>query len=187
MAVAADFKRATAWVRVDGRFPFMVGPDATGRKLGVVRLGGALEDDETPWEGACRELMEEACLRIVHREPPRTYRSDPCGALQEVAWDATTACPAPIVFSPGRGVTFLATSGDQPLPAGESHGLSLLTAGDITRLCSETLTLAAFLRRGGTAISNPDLPDLDRGMELDPKGPRVLKRVLDLHPELGRG
>jgi hypothetical protein len=140
-----------------------------------------------PWEGACRELMEEARLRIEHVEPPCTYRADPEGNLQCVEWDRLNVCPTPIVFSPNAGIAFLAGSSDEPIPAGESHGLLLLSPDDIEHLCSGTQTLGDYLERGGHAIFNPGLPDLDEGMELDPKGPRVLKRVLNLHPGLGQG
>jgi len=59
-------KTSSAWVLVSGSFPFMVGPDQTGKLLGVVRLGGHIEQGETPWQCAVREVKEEADLDIEY-------------------------------------------------------------------------------------------------------------------------
>lgn len=43
-----EFVTAGVWVRMGNRFPFEVGPDKTGKSLGVVRVGGHIETGETP-------------------------------------------------------------------------------------------------------------------------------------------
>lgn len=79
----------------------------------------------------------------------------------------------------------LAKSTDQPVPSSEARGLLLLSVTDIESLCSRTLTLATYLDEGRPATFNPKLPEIDTDMTLDPRGPRVLKRLLDIHPEIG--
>ena len=88
-------RTASAWVVADGLFPFVVGPDETGERLGVVRLGGHMEEGETPWECAIREVREESGLEIRHVEPPGTYRL-PEDQLQPVGWNAAWG-PRPII------------------------------------------------------------------------------------------
>ena len=184
MVEIGKLQKATAWVQVDDFFPFMVGPDATGDKLGVVRLGGHLEPGESPWEGVCREVLEEASLKIAYVRPPCTYRADIRGNLERLKWRWGDVCPAPMMFSQ-TGIAFLATSTDEPIPDCESHGLLLLTPEDVNMLCSKPFTLGEYLHGEGQAVFNSDLPSLDEGMELDPKGPRVFKLILELHPDLG--
>ncbi len=58
---------AGAYVLLDGRFPFIVGPTPDGDRLAVVRLGGHREAGESPWQCAAREVMEESG---VIRIPP---------------------------------------------------------------------------------------------------------------------
>ena len=179
------FRKAVAWVQVNGRFPFQVGPDARNEKLGVVRLGGSIERGESPWVAARREAMEEATLRIDHILPPATYELTPYDRIHQASWPESRGGPQPLLFGSGRFIGFLANSTDQPVPSSEARGLLLLSASDIESLCSRTLTLATYLDEGRPATFNPKLPKIDTDMTLDPRGPRVLKRLLDLHPEIG--
>ncbi|HLZ62576.1 MAG TPA: hypothetical protein VKR06_36995 [Ktedonosporobacter sp.] len=52
------FKTAGVYVNVAGFFVFQVGLTSAGDKLGVVRLGGHREGDESAWECATREALE---------------------------------------------------------------------------------------------------------------------------------
>lgn len=170
---------------MNGRFPFQVGPDARNEKLGVVRLGGNIELGESPWVAARREAMEEATLRIDHILPPATYELTPDDRIHQASWPESRGGPQPFLFGSGRFIGFLAKSTDQPVPSSEARGLLLLSVTDIESLCSRTLTLATYLDEGRPATFNPKLPEIDTDMTLDPRGPRVLKRLLDIHPEIG--
>src|SRR3954464_12516001 len=64
---------AGAYVLLDGRFPFMVGPTRDGDRLAVVRLGGHREAGESPWQGAARGWLGGSGLPIQAVAPPRTY------------------------------------------------------------------------------------------------------------------
>ncbi|WP_143522580.1 NUDIX domain-containing protein, partial [Pseudomonas sp. 2822-17] len=56
-----------------GLFIFQVGPTKDGEKLGVVRLGGHIEDNETALDAAKREVFEEAKVEITPFNPMATF------------------------------------------------------------------------------------------------------------------
>ena len=68
-----NVKTSGAYVLYQGRFIFQVGPTKKGDRLGVVRLGGHKEFEETALETARREVLEEANMKITAVNAPITY------------------------------------------------------------------------------------------------------------------
>jgi len=163
---------AGAYVVVDGRFAFAVGPTTDGTSLAVYRLGGRREPGETPWQCAERELLEEAGLRIHPRTPPRTYWFQLCDdasqidALVERHWPPRPEAPTPIFVARGIGANvnrlsamYLAIAEGSPEPLNETHGLIFLTPAEVFAILNRPLTLRQYLRAGGRVILRPGLPD----------------------------
>jgi hypothetical protein len=181
-----SFITAGAWVMVDDLFLFQFGPNEQGDKLGVVRLGGHLKDHENPWRCAVRELQEEANLRIDYLFPPCTYQlSQDEGKITPIRWEHPLVKETPVLRSSRGGVIFLAKSDDQPKPMNETRGLLLLSRSDVFYLSANIVTLQEYLSSGGRAIFRKDLPPLDATMQLQIRGPKILAKVLELHPDLG--
>lgn len=187
-----DIKFVTAgvWVRVGDRFPFEVGPDKSGKNLGVVRVGGHIEAGETPWECAVREAQEEALLDISYIKPPATYRvnldKDP-SQMQNIIWDVEEmGCEPPIMvrtFGDAASAIFLASSQSYPMPGPETRGLLLLSLSDIALLEQEKMTLTEFVAKGGQAkISEPAF-DFDMPLKVNDIV-FALARIVNIHPEI---
>lgn len=82
---------AGAYVVLDGRFLFMMGPTESGDGLALVRLGGHLEPGESPEDAVRREVQEEASVSLRLLTPPATYwaedwASDLRGGLRSIRW-----------------------------------------------------------------------------------------------------
>ena len=187
---------AGAYVMVDGRFAFGVGPTPDGKGLAVYRLGGHREAGETPWQCVERELMEEAGLRISPLTPPCTYwlqlRNEAASkydALVAGPWPSGSDVPAPIFVARGIGVNvnrlsamFLATAEGSLEPLNECHGLLFLTPAEMFDILNRPMTLRQYLRSGGHATLRWKLPEhlpLVAHLQL-----RVLPALLKLHPNL---
>jgi 8-oxo-dGTP pyrophosphatase MutT (NUDIX family) len=180
---------AGIYVNAGGYFPFQVGPTKAADRLGVVRLGGHREGNESGWECATREALEEACLRVTLLHPPATYwiegTSD--AKLQPGGWISNAPDEvAPIVVTKRDELAitpiYLGYSEDTPTPAGEVKALLLLQPREIHLLTSNTLTLGQYLDSGGKAIFRDILP---HNILLEPYPHlRILDRLLQLHPEI---
>jgi len=194
---------AGAYVLVDGRFAFMVGPTRQGNSLAVVRLGGHLEEGESPMACAIREVHEEASVQISLIPPPATYwfypGQDPARLLAgppPVAAVGSTDCSdgdsgrvAPILVVKGSAeqterlsLMYLAYADGEPAPASEADGLLLLTTEEILRLTCSQVTLDQYIRAGGHLRLRDTLPGslpLEPHLQL-----RLLALLLMRHPEL---
>ncbi|MGG0938851.1 NUDIX hydrolase [Brevibacillus centrosporus] len=180
---------AGVYVRVQGRFPFQIGPNRAGTALGIVRLGGHREGRETGWQCAAREAHEEASLQVSPVPPPRTYWYETAvadtPALFEGAWLEEGVAPILI----GRHLNrhnltpiYLAVSQDKPVPAHETKGLLLLSPEEISTILSKEITLGQYLDAGGKALLRVDLP-LNGRLQPFPHL-RLLHWVLTQHPEI---
>ena len=157
---------AGAYVLLDGRFPFMIGPTEDGARLAVVRLGGHREAGESTWQCAAREVLEEAGLTIQAVAPPCTYwlaredRAPGQDGLVPGAWppEPPAAHPPFLVVQgtatlPDRlSIMYLARAEGTPVPLNEARGLLLLSPAEVFALVSRPVTLAQHLRAGGLAI-----------------------------------
>ncbi|MED4582339.1 NUDIX hydrolase [Brevibacillus choshinensis] len=180
---------AGVYVMVNGRFPFQIGPNRAGTALGIVRLGGHREGEETGWQCALREAFEEATLQITAVKPPATY------------WYETASSDTPSVFTEewpedeiepilvGRHLNrnhmtpiYLAVSRDTPVPANETKGLLLLSPSEISRVITKGMTLKQYVQAGGKAIIHEELP-MNGRLEPFPHL-KLLHWVLKQHPDL---
>ncbi len=156
--------KAGACVRIGDRFVFMFGPHPSGNYLGVVRLGGHREGDETPWECAAREVLEEATMHIRPVRVGTTYVVTD-GALTEVDWAPDEVRPLMVTpFGDGVTVLYLAESEETPAPDAETKGLLMPTLAELRHMISSPVTLEQYLNEGGQAMIRVPM---ERGMRLE--------------------
>jgi 8-oxo-dGTP pyrophosphatase MutT (NUDIX family) len=170
-------------------FVFQVGPTKSGKTLGIVRLGGHREGQETGWECAAREAFEEASLHVQPIQPPATYWGNSPGEyeMQVSTWCSSASqdvAPLLVTRRSEHVITpiYLASSEDDPLPAAEVKALVLLRPSDIEQLVTQTMTLSDYLEQGGRVVFREDLPMhfvIEPFVHL-----RWLHILLHLHPEI---
>lgn len=178
---------AGVYVNINGLFPFQVGPTKAGTALGVVRLGGHRERDETGWQCASREAFEEAALHVVPVKPPATYWYEASDEpeLSVGGWQEGDVEPILVgKRTPGNQITpvYLATSHDSPIPSAETKGILLLSPADIANIVSAPMTLGQYLESGGRAVFGDALP-LHFPLEPFPHL-RLLDILIKRHPEI---
>ncbi|WP_079508636.1 DNA mismatch repair protein MutT [Mesobacillus jeotgali] len=148
-----------AYILYNGLFPFQVGPTRKGDKLGVVRLGGHREGNETALETAIREVFEESSMKIRTINSPITFFKK--GWDDETKKVKTEETIAPILIKgtdpAGSTAMYLGYSDSEPRPSSETNGLLLLTSDDIQRICKGGFTLRNYLAQGGSAVLKTDI------------------------------
>ncbi|WP_417900838.1 NUDIX domain-containing protein [Bacillus haimaensis] len=147
-------KTSGAYILYSGLFPFQVGPTKEGDKLGVVRLGGHRENNETALEAAKREVFEEASMIITPVSSPVTY--------YKTEWDEKPVIIkvddeiSPVLIKGNRekslSVMYLSYANNKPKPSSETNGLLLLTPDDVQLICNNKITLNEYLQQNGIAI-----------------------------------
>lgn len=164
---------AGAFLLVKGLFAFMVGPNEDG-DLGVVRLGGHKENNETPIECLRRELEEEAAIRVAPVNSPVTYHVEEWGDEPIVMEENLQEHIAPIVIKgkvDGKlSILYFAYSEEEPKPSCETNGILFLSLEDIELICKGAMTIRDFLEKGGKAIFQRNLKQdvtLKPGVHLD--------------------
>lgn len=184
MEINKDVKTSGAYVLYDKYFVFQVGPTKKSDQLGVVRLGGHKETNETALETAKREVFEEASMKIIPINSPVTYYLN--------MWEAnpvkmqTNTDIAPILVK-GNGqeklsIMYLAYSEDEPKPSSETNGLLLLNPQDIYLICKEKISLNEFLNQNGIAILKRNI---NRDLILTPYPQLIfLFKLLQEYPDL---
>lgn len=71
--INGNVRTSGAYVLYKNLFVFQVGATSKGDSLGVVRLGGHKENNETVVETAKREVKEEAAIDITILNSPFTF------------------------------------------------------------------------------------------------------------------
>jgi 8-oxo-dGTP pyrophosphatase MutT (NUDIX family) len=191
----APVRTAGAYVSINGRYPFVIGPTPTGQRLAVVRLGGHRDAEETPWQCAAREVAEEAGVIIEPITPSIGYWLDRGRTPEQIQPDANrparvAGAPAPVlIITTGSAselhaaVMYLAQTTGHPIPSGEVRGLLLLRPQDIQQMVHQPTTLRQYLDAGGQVLLRDTL---DRDWLLEPFIQlRAFAQILALHPELG--
>lgn len=149
-----NVRTAGAYVVYKNLFVFQVGPTSKGDTLGVIRLGGHKEADETAVETAKREVKEEAAIDITILSSPSTYYKENWNAQSKKIRVENEINPILIIDSPDEtlSIMYMAHSENEPTPYSETSGLLLLSVSDIRLVCSKEITLNDYIKQGGMAI-----------------------------------
>lgn len=149
-----DVRTSGAYVLYNNLFIFQVGPTRKGDTLGVVRLGGHKENNETAVETAKREVKEEAAIDITILSSPSTYYKENWNAQSKKIKVENEVAPILIIDSPYEtlSIMYIAHSENEPNPSSETNGLLLLSVSDIRLICSKEITLNDYIKQGGMAI-----------------------------------
>jgi len=149
-----NVRTSGAYVMYKNLFVFQVGPTSKGDTLGVVRLGGHKEDEETAVETAKREVREEATIDITILSSPSTYYKQNWNAQSKKIKVENEIDPILIINSPDEtlSIMYMAYSENEPTPSSETNGLLLLSVSDIRLICSKAITLNDYIKQGGIAI-----------------------------------
>ncbi|PHF01789.1 DNA mismatch repair protein MutT [Bacillus wiedmannii] len=149
-----NVRTSGAYVIYKNLFVFQVGPTNKGDTLGVVRLGGHKEDEETAVETAKREVREEATIDIAILSSPSTYYKQNWNAQSKKIKVENEIDPILIIDSPDEtlSIMYMAYSENEPTPSSETNGLLLLSVSDIRLICSKEITLNDYIKQGGIAI-----------------------------------
>ncbi|AYF06661.1 MULTISPECIES: NUDIX hydrolase [Bacillus] len=180
-----NVRTSGAYVVYKNLFVFQVGPTSKGDTLGVVRLGGHKEADESAVETAKREVKEEAAIDIAILSSPSTYYKKNWDAQSKKIKVENEINPILIIDSPDEtlSIMYMAYSENEPNPSSETKGLLLLSVSDISLIC-----LNDYIKQGGMAILkekiNKDLilqpfPQLMFLAELLKEDPILLQQILN--------
>ncbi|MEJ9111225.1 NUDIX hydrolase [Bacillus paramobilis] len=162
-----NVRTAGAYVVYKNLFVFQVGPTSKGDTLGVVRLGGHKEADETAVETAKREVKEEAAIDITILSSPSIYYKENWSAQSKKIKVENEINPILIIDSPDEtlSIMYMAYSENEPNPSSETKGLLLLSVSDISLICSKEIILNDYIKQGGIAILKEKM---DKGLILQP-------------------
>ena len=148
-----------AYVLYQGLFIFQVGPTKEADSLGVVRLGGHVESNESPLETAAREVLEEASMKIKPITSPITYHLSDWGSKPSII--QLNEEIAPILVKGNKqeplSIMYLSYSDSEPVPSSETNGLLLLSPEDVQFICNNKITLHEFIKKNGKAILKGDI------------------------------
>ncbi|MGW8448759.1 NUDIX domain-containing protein, partial [Bacillus wiedmannii] len=149
-----NVRTAGAYVIYKNLFVFQVGPTNKGDTLGVVRLGGHKEGDETAVETAKREVKEEATIDIAILSSPITYYKENWNAKSKKVKVENEVNPILIIDSPDEtlSIMYMAHAENEPTPSSETNGLLLLSVSDIRLICSKKITLNDYIKQDGIAV-----------------------------------
>lgn len=149
-----NVRTSGAYVMYKKLFVFQVGPTSKGDTLGVARLGGHKEDEETAVETAKREVGEEVTIDITILSSPSTYYKQNWNAQSKKIKVENEIDPILIIDSPDEtlSIMYMAYSENEPTPSSETNGLLLLSVSDIRLICSKEITLNDYIKQGGIAI-----------------------------------
>jgi uncharacterized protein YhfF len=161
------FKTVGSFIFYQDTLVFMIGPDNTGKRLGIMRLGGHIEKDESLLQALEREIKEEGAVEVSLFNAQNTFYKanwadiNYCDISSKLQWDIK---PLIITGDNSRSTAvFLSYTEEEPKPSSEAHGLIFLKEDDIRYICTKKLHLIDFLNSGGKLIQQKEL---DLNMEI---------------------
>ena len=168
--IITSVKTAGVFLLYKNKFAFMIGPNKSEDKLGVVRLGGHIEGNEDVITCARREVKEEASVRIDIASSPITYWKRNWEDVTCEVIDGSIFDIRPLVIKgdeAGSTMLFLAYTQEQLFPAAETHGIVLLSEQEVFEICNSRIALSTFVSRGGEFIQAKAM-NLDLEMNAGP-------------------
>lgn len=167
LSVLNAFKTVGSFILYQDTLTFMIGPDNTGRKLGIMRLGGHIEENENLLQALEREIKEEGSVKVKLFDSPSAFYKrnwediDYCEITNKLKWDIR---PLIITGDKSRSTAvFLSYTEEEPKPSSEAYGLIFLKENDIRDICTKKLHLIDFLKNGGKLIQHKEI---DYDMEM---------------------
>lgn len=167
MSVLNGFKTVGSFILYRDTLAFMIGPDSSGEKLGIMRIGGHIEENESLRQALEREIKEEASIEVRHFNSPSSFYktswedSNYCEITNDIVWDIK---PLIIVGDKVRSTAvFLSYAEEEPKPSSEACGIIFLKEADIKNICSKKLCLKDFINSGGKFIQQKEI---DYDMEM---------------------
>lgn len=167
MGVLDAFKTVGTYILYEDTLAFMIGPDNSGEKLGIMRLGGHIEKGESYLQALEREVNEEGAIRVKLVSSTDTYYktnwddTNYCKITNDIAFDIK---PLIVTGNIRRSTAvFLAYAEEEPKPSSEAHGIIFLNKSEIKDICSKKLRLKDFLNNGGKLIQQKEI---DYNMEM---------------------
>jgi hypothetical protein len=161
VSVLNGFKTVGSFILYQDTLIFMIGPDNSGEKLGVMRLGGHIEENESLLQSLEREIKEEASVEINLINSPCTFYkknwkdSNYYDITNNLHWDIK---PLIIAGDKTRSTAvFLSYTEEGPNPSSEACGIIFLKEDDIRDICSKKLCLKDFLNNGGKLIQQKEI------------------------------
>jgi len=181
--ILENIRTSGAYVLYNGFFVFQVGPTKNGDKLGVVRLGGHRENEESPLDTAIREVFEESAIKINPVNSPVTYHLNSWNEKANNVQMTGEVNPILIKGNEEESFTvmYISLADNEPRPSSESQGLLLLSPKDIELICSRQITLNEFSNQNGLAKIKENF---NRDLVLEPF-PQLLflSKLLKQQPE----
>lgn len=149
------------------KLAFMIGPDKFGEKLGIVRIGGHIEEKESYIEALEREIKEESSIKVNLVSTKNTYYKKDwndgnyCEITDNISWNIR---PLLVVGDKTYSTAvFLSYAEEEPKPSSEAYGIIFLAENEIKDICSKKLRLRDFLAKGGKLIQQKEM---DYDMEI---------------------
>jgi 8-oxo-dGTP pyrophosphatase MutT (NUDIX family) len=164
--ILKSIKTVGAFVLYKDKLVFMIGPDNTGNKLGIVRFGGHIEENEDIFLALEREIMEEAAINITLVSSPVTYyKSKWEQDFFDISEDTQLKIKPIIVKGDEDRTTalFLSYADQEPKPSAETYGAIFLNEREILDICTKKISLHEFLASDGKIIQQINL---DYDMEI---------------------
>lgn len=154
--IITGLKTVGAFVRFQNVLAFAIGPDKSGERLGIVRLGGHIEENESYTQALFREVKEEGSVNIELLDSPKTlYKrnwndDDYCDITPDLIIDKK---PLVIVGNSDNSTSstavFLSYCEEEPRPSSETCGIIFLKESQIREVCSRKMCLKDFISNGG--------------------------------------
>lgn len=159
MIIPNNARTSGAYVLYNGLFIFQVGPTKEGDKLGVVRLGGHREGNETALETAKREVFEEAQVEITPINPNITFY---LSEWNEKPTKVNINEPIVPILVKGNEessytIMYLSNTLTLPTPSSESKGLLLLSPENVLLICQNKISLSDYHNLDGVSILKTEL------------------------------
>jgi hypothetical protein len=155
------FKTVGSFILYQDTLTFMIGPDNTGEKLGLMRLGGHIEEKESLLQALEREIKEEGSVKVKLFDSPSTFYKrnwediNYSEITNKLKWDIR---PLIITGDKSRSTAvFLSHTEEKPKPSSEAYGLIFLKENDIRDICTKKLHLIDFLKNGGKLIQQKEI------------------------------